>query len=82
LGCGLGPLRIYDYDAGTLIDTGPRCYHLMPPRSGPAWASIDPVNHRILGYGEDAWRSVGYTVPDERRHADVAADRSIRHGWR
>ncbi len=53
------------FDAATLAEIGPRCYHLVPPHSGPTWASIDPVNRRILGYGEGAWRSVGYVVPDE-----------------
>jgi hypothetical protein len=23
------------------------------------------VNQRVLGYGEDAWRSVGCVIPDE-----------------
>jgi len=53
------------FDAATLTEIGPRCYHLVPPHSGPTWASIDPVNRRILGYGEGAWRSVGYVIPDE-----------------
>ena len=53
------------FDAATLTETGPRCYHLKPPHSGPTWASIDPVHNRLLGYGEDAWRSVGYVIPDE-----------------
>ena len=46
-------------------ETGPRCYHLKPPHSEPTWASYDPVHQRVLGYGEDAWRSVGYVVHDE-----------------
>ncbi len=53
------------FDAETLSETGPRCYHLQPPHSGPTWASFDPLQSRILGYGEDAWRSVGYVIPDE-----------------
>jgi len=53
------------FDAATLTETGPRCYHLKPPHSGPTWAAYDPVHQRVLGYGEDAWRSVGYVVPDE-----------------
>ena len=58
-----GSIRVYD--AATFAETGPRCYHLHPPHSGLTWASFDPVQNRILGYGEEAWRSVGYAVPDE-----------------
>ncbi|MBZ5620423.1 MAG: NACHT domain-containing protein [Acidobacteriia bacterium] len=53
------------FDAATLTETGPRCYHLKPPHSKPTWASFDPLHNRILAYGEDAWRSVGYVIPDE-----------------
>ena len=53
------------FDAETLTETGPRCYHLQPPHSAPSWVSYDPVHRRVLGYGEDAWRSVGYVIPDE-----------------
>jgi hypothetical protein len=53
------------FDAETLDEIGPRCYHLLPPHCGPTWAAIDPVRKKILGYGEGAWRSVGYTVQDE-----------------
>jgi hypothetical protein len=55
---------VSSFDAATLIEIGPRCYHLYPPHSGPTWASLDPVGNQILGYGEDAWRSVGYVIPD------------------
>jgi WD40 repeat protein len=53
------------FDAVTLAETGPRCHHMWPPHRQPTWASVDPVHNRLLGYGEDAWRSVGYVVPDE-----------------
>jgi WD40 repeat protein len=58
-----GSLRFFDSE--TLTETGPRCYHLQPPHSGPTWAAFDPVHNRFLGYGADAWRSVGYVIPDE-----------------
>ncbi len=60
-----GSIRLYACDAGTLVEIGPRFYHLNVPHGEPTWASIDIVNNRILGYGEDAWHSVGYTIPDE-----------------
>jgi hypothetical protein len=53
------------FDTTTLTEIGPRCYHLLPPHSPPTWASYDPVNDRLLGYGKGAWRSVGYTILDE-----------------
>jgi WD40 repeat protein len=53
------------FDANTLAEVGPRCYHLTPPHSEPTWASYDPVRRKVLGYGEGAWRSVGYVIPDE-----------------
>ena len=53
------------FDAATLTETGPRCYHLRPPHSAPTWASLDPVHQQILSHGDDAWRSVGYVIPDE-----------------
>jgi WD40 repeat protein/uncharacterized protein YjbI with pentapeptide repeats len=59
-----GSIRLYAWDASALVETGPRFYHLEPPHGEPTWASIDMVNGRILGYGEQAWRSVGYTIPD------------------
>jgi hypothetical protein len=31
-----------------------------------SWASLNPVQNELLGYGEEAWRSVGYVVPDEK----------------
>jgi len=58
-----GSISIFDAATGT--ETGPRCYHLHPPHSKPTWADLDPVNNKILGYGEDAWRSIGYMIPDE-----------------
>jgi WD40 repeat protein len=53
------------FNAETLQETGPRLFHLTPPHSPPTWAAVDPVHNRLLAYGEDAWRSVGYTIPDE-----------------
>jgi WD40 repeat protein len=53
------------FDAATLAETGPRCYHLKPLHSEPTWATFDPVQNRVLSYGEGAWRSVGYVILDE-----------------
>ena len=53
------------FDASTLAETGPRCYHLLPPHSVTTWATFDPVSKRVLNYGEGAWRSVGCVIPDE-----------------
>jgi WD40 repeat protein len=58
-----GSIRIFD--AATLTEIGPRCYHLHPPHEQPTWASFDPVRRRVLHYGEGAWRSVGCVIPDE-----------------
>jgi len=60
---GDGSVRIFDAISGS--ETGPRCYHLHPPHSGPTWAAFDPVGRRVLGYGDGAWRSVGCVIPDE-----------------
>jgi WD40 repeat protein len=60
---GDGSVRIFE--AATLAEIGPRLYHLHPPHSNPTWAAFDPVRKRVLGYGEDAWRSVGCVIPDE-----------------
>ena len=53
------------FDASTLTEIGPRCYHLHPPHGRPTWASYDPIRNRFLHHGEGAWRSIGYTIPDE-----------------
>jgi WD40 repeat protein/uncharacterized protein YjbI with pentapeptide repeats len=53
------------FDAATLRETGPRCYHLEAPHDEPSWATVNPVTNLVLNYGKDAWRSVGYVVPDE-----------------
>ena len=58
-----GSLRIFDAQTGT--ECGMQCWHLKPPRNESSWASVDPETKRVLKYGEDAWRSVGYVVPDE-----------------
>jgi WD40 repeat protein len=56
---------VSQFDAATLAETGPRCYHLKSPHSEPTWATVDPVQNRVLSYGEGAWRSVGYAIPGE-----------------
>jgi len=58
-----GSVRIFDAETG--VECGPQCWHLQARRGEPSWASVDPKTKRVLHYGPDAWRSVGYVVPDE-----------------
>ena len=58
-----GSVRVFDVEAGE--EVGPRCWHLKTPRSEASWAVVDPKTNAVLKYGEEAWRSVGYVVPDE-----------------
>jgi WD40 repeat protein len=58
-----GSVRIYDTQTG--MECGPQCWHVKSPRGEPSWASVDPKTNAVLNYGEEAWRSVGYVVPDD-----------------
>lgn len=58
-----GTLRLWDSVSGEQV--GPTMYHLSPPRGGPSWAAIDRKAKKIVGMGGEAWRSVGWVVPEE-----------------
>jgi len=58
-----GSLRIWDAETG--VECGMQCWHLQSRRDEPTWATVDPKTGYVLNYGKDAWRSVGYVVPDD-----------------
>lgn len=57
-----GCIRIHD--ATTFAEVGLRYYHLHPPHGDPTWATVDMLNNRIVACGPDAWRSLGWIVPE------------------
>ncbi|MBZ5521961.1 MAG: TIR domain-containing protein [Acidobacteriia bacterium] len=57
-----GTQRLWDSNSGGQL--APRIHHLKAPRGGPSWCSINPQNNRILACGAEAWRSLGWVVPD------------------
>ena len=52
------------WDAATGAELAPTIYHLSPPRGENTWASVDHPNNRIVACGPDAWRSLGWVVPE------------------
>jgi WD40 repeat protein/DNA polymerase III delta prime subunit len=57
-----GTLGIWDAETGIRI--APEIHHLRAPHSRPSWCSIDPQQNRILACDSEAWRSLGWVVPD------------------
>jgi WD40 repeat protein len=57
-----GTLRIWDSATG--IELAPRIYQLETPHDGSTWCAFDPQNNRILACGAEAWRFLGWVVPD------------------
>ncbi len=57
-----GCIRIHD--ATTFAEVGLRYYHLQAPHGEPTWATVDRINNRIVACGLDAWRSLGWIVPE------------------
>jgi WD40 repeat protein/DNA polymerase III delta prime subunit len=57
-----GTLAIWDAVTGTRI--APEIHHLHAPNSRPSWCVIDPQQNRILACDSEAWRSLGWVVPD------------------
>lgn len=58
-----GTLRTWDADTGA--ELAPRIYHLRTPHDGPTWCSVDFLNNRIVACGAEAWRCLGWVVPEE-----------------
>jgi WD40 repeat protein len=58
-----GTLRTWDADTG--FELAPTIYHLTTPHGGPTWCSADFVNNRIVACGAEAWRCLGWVVPEE-----------------
>jgi WD40 repeat protein len=57
-----GTVRIWHAATGRELPF--RSYHLTPPRGEPTWATLDHHVNRIVACGENAWRSLGWIVPD------------------
>jgi WD40 repeat protein len=57
-----GTLIVWDAETGTRI--APEIHRLRAPHGHPSWCSIDPQQNRILACGSEAWRSLGWVVPD------------------
>jgi WD40 repeat protein len=55
-----GTLRIWDAETGAEL---PRRIYFRRTPNGTTWATIDPVNNRILACHPEAWRILGWHVP-------------------
>lgn len=58
-----GSVRVFDAQTGT--ECGMQRWHLHAPPDQPSWATVEPKTQSVVKYGEDAWRLVGYLVPDD-----------------
>jgi WD40 repeat protein len=54
------------WDAATGVELAPTMYHLKTPDDQPTWCAVDHQNNKILACDAEAWRSLGWIVPDER----------------
>ncbi|HYL74198.1 MAG TPA: TIR domain-containing protein [Bryobacteraceae bacterium] len=56
-----GTLRAWD--AGSGAELAPRIYHFSTPE-GSTWCSVDHPGNRIVDCGAEAWRVLGWIVPE------------------
>jgi WD40 repeat protein len=57
-----GTLRTWD--ATTYVGIAPQIYQFSTPAGESTWCSVDHPGNRILACGAEAWRSLGWVVPD------------------
>jgi len=57
-----GTLRTWDATRG--VELAPRIYHLSTPGGPPTWCAVDHQSNRIVACGAEAWRSLGWIVPE------------------
>ncbi len=53
------------WDAVNYVEIAPTLYHFTTPDGQPTWAAIDHPNNKILACGAEAWRCLGWVVPEE-----------------
>jgi WD40 repeat protein len=53
------------WDAVNYVEIAPTLYHFRTPGDQPTWAAIDHPNNKILACGAEAWRCLGWVVPEE-----------------
>jgi WD40 repeat protein/DNA polymerase III delta prime subunit len=57
-----GTLRTWDVASGA--ELAPRIYHFSDRDGEPAWCSVDPARNRIMACNAEAWRYLGWVVPE------------------
>jgi hypothetical protein len=46
------------------VEIAPTFYHFLTPDGQTTWAAIDHPNNKIMACGAEAWRFLGWEVPD------------------